>query len=393
MINFEFRNPTKIIFGKGAEQKLGAEILRHGKKALVHYGGGSIKKNGVYDKVIASLKSAGVEYVELGGVKPNPRLSLVHEGIRLCRDEGVDFILAVGGGSAIDSAKAIAVGIPYEGDVWDFYSGDALPKSAYPVGAVLTLAAAGSESSWGSVITKDDEMLKRALDNELIYPVFSILNPEFTYSLPAYQTSCGISDILAHMMERYFTNVKSVGITDRLLEGAMKNIIDVGAIALQKPDDYDIRSEIMLSGCVAHNNSLDIGRVGDWASHMIEHELSGFNDVAHGAGLSVVFPAWMKYVYKHDIRLFTQFAVRVWGEERDFLFFDDEKTILRAITKMEDFFKSLGLPVRLSELGIRKKDFRAIAQKCKVFDEEAGTVGNFVKLTKDDIVKILELAE
>ncbi len=391
MINFTFQNPTKIIFGKGSEQKLGEEIKLRGKKVLLHYGGGSIKQNGVYDKVIASLNAAGIEYVELGGVKPNPRLELVYEGIRLCRESGVDFILAAGGGSAIDSAKAIAVGVPYEGDVWDFYTGKAEPQATLPVGTVLTLAAAGSEASLSSVITKEDEKLKRPLDHPLLFPVFSVLNPEFTYSLPSYQTACGIADILAHLMERYFTNVKGVGTTSRLLEGAMKNIIDNGPLALYRPDDYDARSEIMWTGCIAHNNLLNTGRIGDWASHMIEHELSGFNDVAHGAGLSVVFPAWMKYVYKHDMELFTQFAVRVWGVEQDF--FNREKTVLSAIAKMEAFFKGMGLPVRLKELGIAKNDFRAIADKCRVFDEEAGTVGNFVELTRDDIVKILELAE
>ncbi len=391
MINFTFQNPTKIIFGKGSEQKLGAEIRRRGQKALVHYGGGSVKQNGVYDKVIASLNAAGVSYIELGGVKPNPRLSLVYEGIRLCREQGVDFVLAVGGGSVIDSAKAIAVGVPYEGDVWDFYAGTAEPESALPVGTVLTLAAAGSESSWGSVITKDEGRYKRALDHPVLYPAFSVLNPEFTYTLPPYQTSCGISDILAHMFERYFTNVKHVGVTSRLLEGAMKNIIEHGPKALEDPNDYDARAEIMYTGCIAHNNSLDPGRIGDWGSHMIEHELSGFNDVAHGAGLSIIFPAWMKFVYKHDMELFTQFAVRVWGVEQDF--FNSEQTILAAIAKMEAFFKGLGLPIRLSEIDIAPKDFRAIADKCKVFDEEAGTVGNFVPLTKDDIVRILELAE
>ncbi len=387
MINFTFHNPTKIIFGKGSEKKLGEEIKRYGNKALVHYGGGSVKQNGVYDKVVNSLNTAGVSFVELGGVKPNPRLELVYEGIRICRENDVDFIR----GSAVDSAKAIAAGALYEGDVWDFYLGKAVPKAALPVGTVLTLAAAGSEASFSSVITKEDEKLKRPLDHPMLYPVFSVLNPEFTYSLPSYQTACGVSDILAHLMERYFTNVRGVGTTSRLLEGAMKNIIDNAPIALNRPYDYDARAEIMWTGCVAHNNLLNTGRVGDWASHMIEHELSGLNDVAHGAGLSVVFPAWMKFVYKHDLELFTQFAVRVWGVEQDF--FDSEGTVLRAIAKMEAFFKGMGLPTHLCELGIFKKDFRAIADKCRMFDDEAGTLGNFVKLTRDDIVSILHLAE
>ncbi len=391
MINFEIRIPTKIIFGKDEEQKLGAEIQQYGKKVLVHYGGGSIKQNGVYEKVIACLKSAGIEYVELGGVKPNPRLALVREGIRLCRENEVDFILAVGGGSAIDSAKAIAIGVPYEGDVWDFYTGKAEVKAALPIGTVLTIAAAGSEMSIGSVITNEDGMLKRSVTSELLYPVFSILNPEFTYSLPAYQTSCGVSDILAHLMERYFTNVRGVGTTDRLLEGSMRNIIDNGILVQERLDDYDVRSEIMWTGSIAHNNLLSTGRIGDWSSHNIEHELSSFNDIAHGAGLSIIFPAWMKYVYKHDMELFMQYASRVWGVEPNF--FDKEQTILSAIGKLEAFYKRIGLPVRLSEIGIGLENLRAIANKCCMSDETEDTLGNFVKLSKDDIYNILLLAE
>lgn len=389
MVNFEFRNPTKIIFGKGAEKNLGAEVKKYGKKILLHYGGGSVKKNGVYDKVKGSLDEAGIQYIELGGVKPNPRLSLIHEGIRLCRENKIDFVLAVGGGSVIDSAKGIAVGIPYDGDVWDFYTGANTPKATIPVGVVLTLPAAGSESSYSSVVTKEEGKIKLPLDNDILYPVFAVLNPEFTYTLPAYQTSCGISDILAHLMERYFTNVKAVGITNRLLEGAMKNIIDNAYLVQKDPCNYDARSEIMWTGSIAHSNLLNTGRIGDWASHMIEHELSGLNDVAHGAGLAIIFPAWMKYVYKHDIDLFTQFAVRVWGVEQ--YFHDRERTVLECIDKIETFFKNIGLPVRLGEIGITESDFELIAGKCRLFD--ADTVGNFVKLTRKDIVNILNLAK
>ncbi|NLW02705.1 MAG: iron-containing alcohol dehydrogenase [Clostridiaceae bacterium] len=390
MVNFEFQNPTKIIFGKDSEQCLGKEIKKYGKKVLFHYGGGSIKKNGVYDKVKKVLDDENIEYIELGGVKPNPRLSLIYEGIKICRENSIDFILAVGGGSVIDSAKGIAVGVPYEGDVWDFYMGVSVPETKLPVGVVLTIPAAGSESSYSSVVTEEKNKLKRPLDHDVLYPQFAIMNPEFTFSLPAYQTSCGISDIMAHLMERYFTNVKGVGITSRLLEGAMKNIIDNAHLVLDDPHNYIARSEIMWTGSIAHNNLLNTGRIGDWASHMIEHELSAINDVAHGAGLAIVFPAWMKYVYKHNIDLFVQFAVRVWNVEQDFE--NKERTALAGIERLESFYKSIGLPVRLSEIGIGEEHYQEIASKCRVFHED-DTVGNFVKLTRKDIVEILRLAK
>lgn len=389
MINFEYKNPTKIIFGRDAEANLGQEILKYGEKVLLHYGGGSIFKNGIYEKVTKALQEVGIEYLELGGVQPNPRLSLIEEGIKLCRENQIDFVLAVGGGSTIDSAKGIAVGVPYEGEVWDFYIGKAEPVSTLPVGVVLTLPAAGSESSYSSVVTNDDGKLKRPLDHDVIYPVFACLNPEFTYSLPSYQTACGISDIFSHLMERYFTNVKAVGITDRLLEGAMKNLIENACYVIANPEDYDGRSEIMWTGSIAHSNLLNTGRIGDWASHMIEHELSAINDVAHGAGLAIITPAWMKYVYQHDIAIFLKYAVRVWG--MDLHYHDSERTVLECIEKLERFYRDLGLPTRLSEIGITEEHFDEIADKCRLFDET--TVGNFVKLTKKDIVEILKLAK
>jgi len=391
MTNFTFKNPTEIIFGKDSEQHLGKKIKEYGgKKVLFHYGSGSIKKNGIYDKVKKSLENEGIEYIELGGVKPNPRLSLIYEGIDICRKNGIDFILAVGGGSVIDSAKGIAVGVKYEGDVWDFYTGKAIPKTKLPVGVVLTLPAAGSESSFSSVVTKEEGKLKRPLDHDVLYPQFAILNPEFTFTLSKYQTSCGIADIMAHLIERYFTNVKAVGITSRLLEGAMKNLIDNAHAVLDNPSDYDARSEIMWTGTIAHNNLLNTGRIGDWASHMIEHEISAINDVAHGAGLAIVVPAWMKYVYKHNLDLFTQYAVRVWNVEQDFE--DKGKTALEGINRLESFFKGIGLPVRLSEIGIGEEHFKEISSKCRVFHSD-DTVGNFVKLTREDIIKILNLAK
>ncbi|MDR0402436.1 MAG: iron-containing alcohol dehydrogenase [Treponema sp.] len=392
MINFDYKNPTRIIFGKGTIVQTGSVIKEYGgTRVLLHFGGGSIKGNGVYDEVTKSLKAAGIEIVELGGVQPNPRLSLVREGIKICREKNVDFILAVGGGSVIDSAKAIGVGASYEGDVWDFYAAGKVPQKTLPVGTVLTIAAAGSEMSWSSVITNDDGALKRPLDAQIIYPVFSVLDPETTYSLPAYQTGCGIADMFVHVFERYFTAVKNVDLTDRLCEAIMKTIVNNAKRVLDAPGDYNARAEIMWAGSLAHNNLVGTGRIGDFASHMIEHELSGFNDVAHGAGLAVIVPNWMKFVYRHDLPRFVQFAVRVFDVEQDF--HNPDETALRGIKAMRDFFSSIGMPATLAEIGIHEKDFGAIAGKVKKFDEVKGTVGNFRPLGPADVEEILKLAK
>ncbi|MFW5992465.1 MAG: iron-containing alcohol dehydrogenase, partial [Halanaerobiaceae bacterium] len=350
MENFVFQNKTKIIFGKGTEEQVGNETKEYSKNILLHYGGGSIKKYGLYQKVMESLNDAGINVTELGGVQPNPRLSLVKEGIEICREKDIDFILAVGGGSVIDSAKAIAVGIPYEGDVWDFYMGKEEVKETLPVAVILTLPAAGSEASKSSVITKEEGELKRAIDIEVIRPEFAILNPEITYTLPDYQTACGAADIMAHIMERYFTQTKNVDFTDRLCEGTLKTMIKNVPLALENPEDYAARSEVMWASTIAHNDLLGTGREEDWASHMIEHEISGIYDVAHGAGLAVIFPAWMKYVYRENINKFVQFAVKVWDVEPDFE--NPEWTALQGIKKTREFFSSIGLPVSLEELDI-----------------------------------------
>ena len=389
MENFEFLLKTKMIFGKNTQSDVGVETKKHGKKVLLHYGSGHIKKSGLYDQVTAALDKEGVEYVELGGVLPNPRLSLVREGIALCRETGVDFILAVGGGSAIDSAKAIAAGVPYDGDVWDFYITDARPKTALGLGVVLTIPAAGSESSPSSVVTDEDNANKRFLDDETIRPVFAILNPELTFSLPPYQTACGTVDIMIHIMERYFTNVQNVELTDRLCEVTLKTVIGNAQKVFEKPDDYAARAEIMWAGAIAHNDFLSTGRIGDWASHMIEHEISGINDVAHGAGLAVVTPAWMRYVYKQDVARFAQYAARVWNVEVDY--FDLEATALEGIKRQKAFYKSIGMPTSLGEIGITSAHYQRIAENCRRND--GVTVGNFVKLKTEDILGILKLAE
>jgi hypothetical protein len=385
MENFVWENNTRIIFGKGAENQVGNEV-KHYNKVLLHYGGGSIKKSGLYDRVIQSLKDAGVEWIELGGVKPNPVLSLVHQGIQMCRENGVDLILAVGGGSVIDSAKAIAVGVPYPGEVWDFYEHKAEPKSALPVGVILTIAAAGSESSNGTVITNEDGLLKRPFSSSLLYPKFSILNPELTYTLPPYQTASGLADMTAHILERYFTTTPNVDFTDRLCEAALKTIINFGPRALQNPTDYESHAEILWAGTLAHNGLLNTGRNSDWASHMIENEISGIYDVTHGAGLAVVFPAWMKYVYHQDINRFVQFAVRVWNVE--YAFGDPERIALEGIQRMKQFFKGLGLPVSLKEMNVPGDRLEEMATKAT----KNGTVGNFKKLYEEDVLNILKLA-
>ena len=389
MENFEFRNPTRIIFGRGSENKVGAEAAAYSKKILLHFGGNSIKASGLYDRVTASLKAAGVDWIELSGVKPNPRLSLVHEGVKLCKQHGLGLVLAVGGGSVIDSAKAIAMGAVIDGDVWDFYLGKGAPSAALPIGTVLTLPAAGSEASTGTVITKEEGDLKRAVNSELIYPRFSILNPELAFTLPSFQVACGAMDISAHLMERYFTNVKNVAFTDRLIEATLKTIIRQAPLILKNPKDYDAWSEFMWAGTIAHNNLLNTGRVGDWASHDIEHEISGIYDVAHGAGLAVVFPAWMKHVLHNDLERFVQWAVRVWNVEMDV--FNPEAVAREGIARMEAFIRSLGLGTTLGELGIKDDRIEEMADKCT--DGDTRTVGNFVALDRAAVTKVLRLAE
>lgn len=388
MENFIYENRTRIIFGKGTHLQVGLEIKKIADKILLHYGTTHIKKSGLYEQIVRSLNGAGVSFVELGGVKPNPRLDLVNEGIRLCRNNGIKLILAVGGGSAIDSAKAIAAGVPYNGDVWDFYTGKSSPSDAIAVTTILTIPAAGSESSSSSVITKEEGSLKRGLTNELLRPVFSILNPELTFSLPAYQTSCGAVDIMAHIMERYFTNTRNVDFTDRLCEATLKTVINNVPIALADPYNYDARAEIMWAGCIAHCDLLGTGRIEDWSSHGIEHEISGIYDVTHGAGLAVVFPAWAKYVYKNNIPRFVRFASRVWDVEVDHFY--PEKTALEGIKRMEKFFKSIGMPVRLSDMKIDDSRLNEMADKCT--DGDRHTLGNFVKLNKNAVRDILRLA-
>ncbi|HPM06192.1 MAG TPA: iron-containing alcohol dehydrogenase [Treponemataceae bacterium] len=388
MNNFTFYSPTYFAFGKGTENDAGHYVKRFGgTKVLIHYGGGSAIKSGLIDRVKTSLEKEGLSYIELGGVLPNPRSGLVYEGIDKCKAEGVDFILAVGGGSTIDSAKAIAAGVVYDGDFWDFYEGKVIEK-ALPVGTILTIAAAGSEGSGDSVITKEEGMLKRGAGGEAIRPAFSILNPELTMSLPPYQTSCGATDIMAHVMERYFTNTKDVETTDRLCEAVLLAMIKEVPKVLENPKDYNARANIMWAGMVAHNNIIGVGREQDWASHGIEHELSALYDVPHGAGLAVIFPAWMSYVMKHNIQKFAQFAVRVWGCEMDFE--NPENTAKEGIKRLKNFLLSIDMPITFEALGAKEEDIGFMVKNIGLGD--TGTMGGLVSLTASDVAQIYRLA-
>ncbi len=387
MLDFSFSSPTKFVFGRSAEVALPNLIGELGSKVLLHYGQGSIKKIGLYDRVIKSLKKSGVDFIELGGVVPNPTLKLVREGIELCKREKVSGILAVGGGSVIDSAKGIAVGTPYTGDVWDFYTEKAQVKQALPVGTILTIPAAGSEGSGGSVITDEETLSKFYCNTDLIRPVFSLLNPELTFTLPPYQTAAGMVDMITHVMERYFTNTAHVDLSDRLCESVIQCVVNNAPRVLADPEDYDARAEIMWAGTLAHTDLIGKGRQDDWASHNIEHELSAQYGVTHGAGLAVVFPAWMKYVMHTNIQRFVQFAVRIWGV--DYTAGEDAAIALEGIRCQELFYESIGMPTRLSGLNITDNRYEIMAEKAMRF----GSLGGFKKLSKEDVIAIYRLAE
>lgn len=388
MDNFDFYSPTEFVFGRDRENETGEYVKKYGgSKVLLHFGGGSAVKSGLLDRVKASLEKSGVGYIELGGVQPNPRDTLVYKGIDLCRAEGVDFILAVGGGSVIDSAKAIAMGVPYNGDFWDFYCGKKTIDAALPIGVVLTIAAAGSEGSGDSVITKEEGMIKRGAGSDHLRSRFSVLNPALTQTLPAYQTACGATDIMAHVFERYFTNTKEVELTDRLCEAVLMTMIKETPRVIADPNNYEARANIMWAGMVAHNGLVGVGRSQDWNSHGIEHELSGLYDCAHGAGLAVIMPSWMEFVYKHDVMRFAQTAVRVWGCEMNFG--DPEATALEGIRRFRSFLHSIGMPINFEELGAKEEDIPVLVEKIGVGD---GKRDGFVQLSAEDVAEIYRIA-
>ncbi len=389
MENFYFYSPTAFAFGKDTENEAGALVKKFGgTKVLIHYGGGSVVRSGLLDRVKASLEKEGIPLAELGGVKPNPRSGLVYEGIDLCRKENIDFILAVGGGSTIDSSKAIAAGVLYDGDFWDFYEGKRVEK-ALPIGTVLTIAAAGSEGSPDSVITKEEGMLKRGASGDAIRPKFSILNPALTETLPAYQSAAGITDIIAHLYERYLTNTKEVEVTDRLIEALLLTMKHEGIRVIEDPHNYEARANIMWAGMMAHNNSCGVGRSQDWNSHTIEHELSALYDCAHGAGLAVTMPAVFKYVYKHDVMRFAQVAVRVWGCQMDFA--NPEKTALEGIEALQNYLCSIGMPKNFEELGAKKEDIPKLVNVLCRTSGRNGSISGFVTLNEEDCTKIYEM--
>ena len=387
MNDFNFYSPTEFVFGKGRENDCGEYVLKYGgSKVLIHYGGQSAIRSGLLDRVKASLEKCGITYAELGGVKPNPRDTLVYKGIELVRSEKIDFILAVGGGSVIDSAKAIAVGAVYEGDFWDFYCGKH-PEKALPVATVLTIAAAGSEGSGDSVVTKEEGMLKRATGSDVLRPRFSIMDPELTQTLPAYQTACGATDIMAHVFERYFTNTTEVEITDRLCEAVLLTMIKETPRVIADPDNYEARANIMWAGTVAHTNIVGVGRQQDWNSHGIEHELSALYDCAHGAGLAVIMPAWMEFVYKHNVLRFCQMATRVFGCQMNFE--APEKTALAGIKAFRSFLHDIGMPINFAELGAKEEDIPVLVDKFGLGD---GKTGGFVSLSSEDVAQIYRIA-
>lgn len=391
MLNFDYQNKTRIIFGKGTPAEVGAHLKPLAKKVLLHYGGGSVKKNGLYDTVTASLKAAGVAFVELGGVVPNPRLSLVYKGIELCRSEGVDFILALGGGSVIDSAKAIAAGVPDKGDVWDFYEKKRGFSTALPVATILTIPAAGSESSPGSVVTNEKTGRKLAIIGDCLTPVFSIVDPSLFVSLPPEQIANGVCDMMSHIMERYFTPTAHTEVIDGLCESTLRTIMRNARRLKKDRADYDAWAEIALAGTLAHNGLMGLGRIGDWASHAMEHELSARYDIAHGAGLAIVTPAWMKHVCPAHTGNFAQFAVNVMGIDGSLR--DQTAVAAEGIAALEAFFADIGLPTRLRQAGIDGAHLEEMAQRATGF--AFGTenpLGGLQKIRWQDVLSIYHAA-
>ena len=389
MDNFNFYSPTFFAFGKDRENETGCLVKRFGgSKVLIVYGGGSVIRSGLLDRVKASLEKESLEYILLRGVKPNPRSGLVYEGIELCKKETVDFVLAVGGGSVIDTSKAIAAGVVYDGDFWDFYCGKYI-ENALPIGTILTIAAAGSEGSPDSVITHENGMFKRGASGDAIRPRFSILNPALTQTLPAYQTACGITDIMAHLYERYLTNTTEVEVTDRMIEALMSTLIHEGPRVIDDPDHYEARANIMWAGMMAHNNACGVGRSQDWNSHNIEHELSALYDCAHGAGLAVTMPAVFTYVCQHDVMRFAQVAVRVWGCQMDY--FHPEVTARAGIEALRNFLISIGMPKNFEELGAKEGDIPYLVDTLCNGNGRGGSISGFVTLNEEDCKKIYQL--
>ncbi|MBB5181958.1 hypothetical protein HNQ44_003435 [Planomicrobium koreense] len=380
---FSFYNPVKLIFGKGQLEAVKKELPKYGKKVLVVYGGGSIKKNGLYDEVMATLAEADLEVFELGGVEPNPRISTARKGIEICKNEGIDMLLAVGGGSVIDCTKLIACGAPYDGDAWDFVSRKAQPKEALPFGTVLTLAATGSEMNSGSVITNEETQEKYGWGSPLSFPKFSILDPTYTMSVPKDHTVYGIVDMMSHIFEQYFNNATNTPVQDRMCEGVLKAVIETAPKLLDDLQSYEHRETILFAGTMGLNNILQMGYNGDWATHNIEHAVSAVYDIPHAGGLAILFPQWMRHNIKVNPARFAQMAERVFDVEREGK--TDEEAALEGIERMSAFWTSLGAPTRLADYEIDGSKIDLMAEKAMVY----GEFGNFNKLQSDDVKEIL----
>ena len=391
MFDFKYFTPTKVLFGKNTEDKV-ADLIQEfgGKKVLIHYGGGSVIRSGLMQRVTDKLDAAGISYVKLGGAVPNPHLSLVYEGIELCKKEGVDFLLAVGGGSAIDSAKAIGYGLMNEGDVWDFYDYKRQAKASMPLGVILTLAATGSEMSDSSVITKEEGLVKRGYSSDFCRPRFAILNPELTMTLPDYQTACGCTDIMMHTMERYFTNGGNMELTDSMAEALLRTVKENAKILVHDPKNYDARAEVMWAGSLSHNGLTGCGNDGgDWMTHKLEHELGGLYDVAHGAGLAAIWGSWARYVYKNCLPRFKRYAINVMGVPA---LGTDEEIALKGIEAMEDFYREIKMPTNLRELGVEatEEDLKLMAHKCAVGVNGGKGSARFLK--EEDMYEIYKMS-
>ena len=390
MINYEFYCPTKILFGKDTELKVGEETVKHSKNVLIVYGSDRIKKSGLFSTVTASLEKSGVAWKELGGVKSNPRDDLVYQGIQICRENNIDFVLGVGGGSVIDTAKAIGYGVEYDGDFMDLYLGKAAPVSCLKIGAILTIPGAGSESSNGSVITSVSEGLKRSCDTALARPVFAIMDPELTKTVPMYHTLAGAFDAIAHAMERYFTNTAFVDFGDRMAEGVMKSMMKYMKLIKEDPENYDYRAEIMWGCKAAQDDFIGVGREQCWESHLLQRDIGSIcMDSSHGAGLAVVVPHWMRHVYKVNVPRFAEWANRVMDVEVNT--FDLEATALEGIDRLAAFIKSVGLPTTLRELGVSSKDDIEVMAN-KAYPAGTETLGGFSHMTRKDFVEILTAA-
>lgn len=392
MLNFDFHSPTRILFGRNEEKRIGELLEPQARKVLLHYGGGSVKRSGLLDTVKASLDEHGVAYVELGGVVPNPRLTLVHEGIELCRNEAVDLILAIGGGSVIDSAKAIAMGVYYQGDVWEILEQYKPIERALPVATILTIPAAGSEASFNTVITNQAKQLKLGYGNQHLRPILSIINPELFFTLPKNQIANGIADMMSHVFERYFTNTLHTDLTDGFCESLLGTIMRNAPLVIENPQDYDAWCEIGFAAMVAHNGLVGLGRQQDWACHGLEHELSALYDVAHGAGLAVLTPAWMQYVFRENVPMFAQFAANVMGVEGSFR--EPDALVLTAIKRLREFYGSLALPSTLKELGVDGSQLELMAEKAvRAALVKGRPLGGFKQLDRQDVLEIYRLAQ